>query len=194
MLGLLDRCRPTREHHLKIEHYFFSSPTTMLQGYNPYGIEFLRNSYLPKRDQQFTGPKRFFIKRVGLSREPMNAVQLEEFFEANGWTPINVVKLTFAQQVQLFHEADAIAGMFGSGFTNSIFCKSGCQVYSIMPDACGLDGFLDWISEMVGFSWHPLVIPCPYDYKFSVDLDQVKKWLSAVDESRSRHVTGLAAD
>jgi hypothetical protein len=179
LLGLWDRCRSTRKTHLQIERYFFSSPTTMLQGYNPYGIDFLRREFLPKRDRSFAGPKRFFVRRVALSREPLNAAKLEKFFEDRGWTPIDVVKLTFAQQIQLFHEAESIAGMFGSAFTNSVFCRPGCDVIPIMPTQFGLDGFLDWIGQVAGFNFRPLVIENDYTYRFSIDLELLEKFLKS---------------
>jgi hypothetical protein len=179
LLGLWDRCRLTTERHLQIERYFFTSPTTMLQGFNPYGIDFLRRSFLPKRDLAFSGPRRFFIRRLGLPREPLNLAEIEKFFEKRGWEPIDIVGLTFAQQVQLFHEAESIVGMFGSGFTNCVFCRPGCQAISIMPAEFGLDGYLDWIAQVVRFDWHPIVISCGYDYRFRVDLDCVAKHFDA---------------
>jgi hypothetical protein len=179
LLGLWERCRPTTEQHLKIERYFFSSPTTMLQCYNPYAIQFLRERFLLKRDRTFSSPKRVFVKRVGLSREPLNAGEIEQFFEKRGWTPIDVVKLTFAQQVQLFHEAESIAGMFGSAFTNCVFCKPGCEVIPIMPVEFGMDGFLEWIGQVVGYDLHPFVLANDYTYRFSVDLDALGKWLES---------------
>jgi hypothetical protein len=179
LLGLWDRCRPTTERHLEIERYFFSSPTTMLQGYNPYGIDFLRRGFLSKHDKSFSGPKRFFVRRVGLSREPLNAAELEKFFEDRGWTPIDAVKLSFAQQVQLFHEAESIAGMFGSAFTNCVFCKPGCEVIPIMPTQFGLDGFLEWIGQVAGFNFRPIIIENDYTHRFSVDLDLIEKHLGS---------------
>ncbi len=64
LLGLWERCRPTKERHLQVERYFFSSPTAMLQGYNPYGVDFLRREFIPRRDKTFVGPKRF-LRTVG---------------------------------------------------------------------------------------------------------------------------------
>lgn len=179
LLGLRERCRSTPEHHLQVDQYYFSSPTTMLQGYNPYGIRFLRNAFLPLRDKSVKAGKRIFLRRMGLSREPQNIVEVEKLFEDKGWTTVDIMQLNFAQQVQVFHEAEAIAGMFGSAFTNCVFCQKGCEVMSIMPIECGLDGFLDWISQVVGYNWQPLVIPGNYDFRFSVDLGLLQKWFNS---------------
>lgn len=179
LLGVLDRCRFTSEHHLEIERFYFSSPTAMLQCYNPYGINFLRQAFLPKRDQSFSTPKRFFIRRIGFTREPQNIAVVEKLFEELGWMLVDVMKLNFARQVQLFSEADAIAGMFGSAYTNCVFCRPGCKVVAIMPEEYGLDGYQEWIAQVVRFDWHPIFIPGSYTYRFSVDLELVKRSLAS---------------
>ena len=183
LMGLRERCRPATERHLQVENYCFSSFTTMLQGYNPYGIDFLRRTFLPKQDATYSGPKKIYLQRLGLSREPLNRMELEKCFTDHGWTVVDVMQLSFAQQIKLFAEADAIAGMFGSGFTNCVFCRPGCEVMAIMPVEFGLDGYLEWMAQVVGFNWHPLIISASYDYRFTVDLQPVKQWLAAHSSS-----------
>lgn len=179
LMGLWDRCRPSPEHHLKIERYFFSSPTSMLECYNPYAIKFLRETFLPKRDQTFHGPKRFFIRRSGLYRDAANALELEEFFAAKGWEAVSVEKLTFAQEIQLFAEAEAITGLAGSGFTNTVFCPPGCRVVQICPNMGNkFDGYLDWIQQVVGYDLRNIIVPCPYDLRqYRIDLDHLGREL-----------------
>ena len=46
LLGLSDRARPTPEIHLRLETYYFSSPTAMTGVNNPYAVKFLRQSFL----------------------------------------------------------------------------------------------------------------------------------------------------
>ena len=171
LMGLADRCRPSPEHHLKIERYFFSSPTSMLECYNPYAIKFLRETFLPKRDKSFKGPKRFFIRRSGLYREAANAAEVEEFFADKGWQPVAVETLTFAQEIQLFAEAEAFTGLAGSGFTNAVFCQPGCRVIQICPNIGNkFDGYLDWIQQVVGYDLRNIIVPCPYDLRYRIDL------------------------
>jgi capsular polysaccharide biosynthesis protein len=81
--------------------------------------------------------------------------------------------------VQLFHEAESIAGMFGSAFTNAVFCRAGCKIIPIMPTEFGLDGYLEWIGQVVGFDFHPIIIANDYTYRFAVDLVALKNRLSS---------------
>ncbi len=176
LLGLLDRCRFTSETHLEVERYFFSSPTTMLQGYNPYGVNFLRSALLPKRDPNYSGPKKFFVARTGSVRNPKNVADLHQFFTDIGWALVQPADLTFAQQMTLFSEAEAICGTVGSGLTNAVFCQPGCQILLLAQDFM-LDGWLDWISQVVKANYRFLICPSGYEHSIQPNLACVKDML-----------------
>jgi len=177
LLGLLDRCRFTSETHVEVERYFFCAPTAMLQCYNPYGINFLRSAFLPKADPHYSGPKKFFVARTGSVRNPKNVTELHDFFTRNGWALIQPAELTFAQQVKLFSEADAVCGTVGSGLTNSVFCRPGCQILLLAQDFM-LDGWLDCISQVVKADYHFLICGSGYRNVIQPDLGRVKEVLS----------------
>jgi hypothetical protein len=176
LLGLLDRCRFTSEIHLEVERYFFSSPTAMLQCYNPFGINFLRSAFLPKRDPHYSGPKKFFVARTGSVRNLKNMDELHDFFTRIGWALVQPAELTFAQQIKLFSEADAICGTVGSGLTNAVFCRVGCQILLLAQDFM-LDGWLDCISQVVEADYHCLICPSGYRHDIQPDLQRVKDLL-----------------
>ena len=48
-----------------------------------------------------------------------------------------------------------------------------------MPYDYGVDGFLEWIAQVVGHELHQMVVPGSYDYRFSIDLPAVKAELAA---------------
>ncbi|GEM_PF-677593 len=177
MLGLLERCRFTSEHHLELEHYYFSAPTAMLACYNPYGVEFLRRAYLPHRDRSFSGPKKFFIRRAGKARQPLNITEVERFFADRGWALVDLEKLGFRQEVELFAEAEAITGIGGSGFTNAVFCQPACSVVQIHARAEGfvLDGYLEWIQQVVGFKNRAILLNCDYDLRYMIPLEEIRR-------------------
>lgn len=175
MLGLLDRCRLTSETNLEVENYYFSSPTAMLDCWNPYAINFLRNSFLPKRDPNYSGPRKFFINRAGYTRTPKNAKEINDFFLGMGWALVEPGELTFAQQIKLFSEAEAICGTTGSGLTNAVFCQPGCQLL-LLATSFALDSWLDWISQVVKADYHFIICPSSYRNTVELDMDAVKNF------------------
>lgn len=159
MMGLWDRCRPTREQHLEIEHYFFSPPTSMIDCYNPYSIRFLRETFLPKRDPDYSGPRKFFFQRTSKHRPLANNDEVSEFFRRKGWAVVKDMDLNFAQTIKLFSEADALCSMLGSNMSNIMFCKPGCVVMQLVPDVW-MDGWIDWVAQAVESDYHSTVLPC----------------------------------
>jgi capsular polysaccharide biosynthesis protein len=47
---------------------------------------------------------------------------------------VDPATLAFADQVQLFSQADVIVGAHGSAFANLIWCRPGTRVVDLMPD------------------------------------------------------------
>ena len=130
MLGLIDRIRETKENHLIIEDYYFSSPPGMTGCTNPYVVNWLREKFLPYRALIET-PKRFFIKRKGKTRGIINQEEIAEYFISQGWAVIDLESLSFADQIAWFANAEAIIGEHGGGFANLVWCHPGCRAIEL---------------------------------------------------------------
>jgi Glycosyltransferase 61 len=178
LLGLLDRIRYAPEKHLLVENYFFASPTAMIDCYNPFGVNFLREKFLPLMDKNYSGPKKFLIHRANKSRGIVNEAEVYDFFCARGWEIIDTEKLTFAQEIKLFNDAEAVGGVFGSGFTNAIWCRPGCKLLPFVAD-CWLDGYVEWIAQVVGAEFHYRIFPSDHAMRAQVDLKTVGEMLRA---------------
>jgi Glycosyltransferase 61 len=134
MLGLLDRCRWTKEKHLRLENYYFSSPTTMIDCYNPYAVNWLRKTFLPPVNVVRPTPKRFFIRRFGNNRNMTNESKVLDLFRELGWEIIDAGEWSFPDQIWLFSNAEAICGIpapvlqmsFGAS-QDAVFWKSTVQ-------------------------------------------------------------------
>lgn len=176
LLGLQERIRYTPETHLTIENYYFASPTTMISCYNPYGIGFLRSEFLPKADPSYHGPKKFIIQRKGKSRGIKNEEEVNKFFRDRGWDIIDTEKLTFSQEIKLFSEAEAVCGILGSGFTNTIWCRPGCKVITLVADSW-LDGWAEAIAHVCKLQYSFAVFPSDHMMMATIDLEVVKKLL-----------------
>jgi hypothetical protein len=180
MMGLLERCRPTPERHLELERYYFSAPTSMIVCHNPYAVDFLRRTFLPKADPNYAPPKRLLLLRVGKGRVPVNSDEVNAFFEKRGWTLANPEALTFAQEIKLFAEAEAIVSMSGSGLTNIVFCRPECAVVQMAYDYW-MDGVNDWIAQVVKLrNYSSLVFPCDYSQRIYIDLKRLEAHLASV--------------
>jgi hypothetical protein len=179
LLGLMDRCRYTPETHVVVENYYFSTPTAMISCHNPYGVNVLRSLYLPKADTSYQGPKRFIIARKGKTRGIKNEAEVYDFFRGLGWEIIDTEKLTFAQEIQLFSQAEAYAGILGSGFTNGIWSSPGCKVLTFVASNW-LDGWVEWICKVNQLDYCWRTFPADESMVATVDLGEVKRMLEQV--------------
>lgn len=170
LMDVWNRCRLTPERHLEVERYFFSAPTSMITCYNPYSVDFLRSTFLPKRDPQYSGPRKFFFHRTGKRRAICNGDELCDFFRRQGWAVVKDMDLTFAQTVKLFSEAEAICSTLGSNMCNLMFCQPGCVVVQFVLDGWQ-DGFVDWIAQVTKLKYHSKVLPSGGKYMHRIVID-----------------------
>jgi len=180
MLGVWDRCRLTPEVHLEIERYFFSSTVSMLACYNPYMISFLRKTLLPKKDPNYSSPRKFFFLRTARRRPVQNIEEITGFFRSKGWAIVKDMDLTLAQTIKLFSEAEVLCSNQGSNMTNVLFCPPGCTVMHLVPDN-NLDGWIDWIAEVCQLNYHFSVVPCGGSdtTKIVIDLKHIEQFFAS---------------
>jgi capsular polysaccharide biosynthesis protein len=181
LLGVWDRCRPTPERHLEIERYFFSSPVSMIDCYNPYALKWTREALLPKRDAAYSGPKKFFLQRTSKRRPVENMDAVCDFFRSQGWAVVKDMDLTFAETIKLFSEAEAVCSVLGSNMSNVIFCPPGCLVMHLVPDIF-LDGWIDWIAQANELNYHAQVFPTggPASHRNFIDLELLRQFFDSV--------------
>ncbi len=184
LLGVWERCRPTPEHHLEIERYFFSSPVSMIDCYNPYAVDFARKTLLPKRDPNYSGPRKFFLQRTGKRRPVENMEEVCDFFRSRGWAVIKDMDLNLAQTIKLFSEAEAVCSNLGSNMSNVLFCQPGCLVMHLVPDIF-LDGWIDWIAQTNDLNYHFQVFPSGgiYSPKIVIDIKLLAQFFDSATAS-----------
>lgn len=177
LLGLTDRVRCTPESHIVVEDYYFSAPTGMISCCNPYAINWLRSALMPHTDRNYKGPRRFIIQRKGKTRGITNDSEVNDFFIKLGWVIIDTEDLTFAQEIELFKNAEAFAGVMGSGFTNGIWSSPHCKVIMFVPEN-RLDGWAEGIcaANQMDFYWK--TFPSDHADMITVDLQEVKRLLA----------------
>jgi capsular polysaccharide biosynthesis protein len=149
----------------------------MISCYSPYTVKWLRSAFLPHADKSYAGPKRFVIQRKGKTRGIKNEDEVNDFFTKLGWGIIDTEQLTFAQELQLFSNAEAITGIFGSGFTNAIWSPPGCKVITFVSDSF-IDGGVETHCVVNKLDYHWQIFPSDHELLATVDLGEVKKLLA----------------
>ena len=95
----------------------------------------LKEKFIKKDKQENKKlPKKFYIDRsdsisnVAKLRTIVNEEEVKDFLEKKGFSSIRLSDLHFADQVQLFNQADFVVGLHGAAFANMAFCKSKTKV------------------------------------------------------------------
>jgi Glycosyltransferase 61 len=151
-LNLGSRILETEATALRVENFYFSSPSSMTGCWNPYAVNFLRKSFLPFGSPPSDSlPKRFYILREGYTRKIANESEVRELFTANGWSLIAPEKLSIPDQIALFRDAEAIAGLHGSALTNLLWCPPSARVLEFVPNNF-MAGAFEWLARNNGLS------------------------------------------
>lgn len=179
-LGLAGRYRETNEPHLLVENYHFSSLTSMTGCCNPYAVDFLRKSFLPKADASYEGPRKFYILRRGWTRGVTNEDEVQALFKKKGWELISPENLSIPAQMQLFKQARAVCGLHGSALTNLLWASPGCRVLELCPSNF-LAGAFEWLARILDLPHAFLVCKSDSHYRAIVDFNALEAKLDTMD-------------
>ena len=178
LLGLAERCRWTREKHLRIEDYYFSAPTSMVVCHNPYAVQFLRSSFLSVVPRANT-PRKFFVRRTSFGRNMVNEEEVYAFFRELGWEIVDTAALKIAEQIQWFSGAEAVCAIHGSGTANMVWCQAGCKFVELFCSDY-LAGDQEWISQCVNVDYSFMIFPSDHRMNARVDLSALRTHLQSI--------------
>jgi capsular polysaccharide biosynthesis protein len=176
-LGVREQCVPTTATHLRVEDYFFSSPTAMTGGSDARAVEFLRSSFLGRADTAAETPRKVFVHRAGGRRGLVNESDVLDFMTQRGWTVVDTAALPMARQISLFAGADAVCGLHGAGLANLLWCRAGCRVFELAPSNY-LNGAYEGLAALVSAHHQFLVCEATADFKARVDLKELGSLLA----------------
>lgn len=100
--------------------------------------------------------RRIYLGRTGGGRKLMNSQEIESELEHYGFEVVYPERLTFAQQVRLFNEAEYIFGPNGSAFVNVIFCRQGSKIVSFAQNYPS--NFASWAQAMEQMGYRHLYV------------------------------------
>lgn len=102
---------------------------------HPFACSWLRKSFVA--GTQGHGPRRrLYITRRLARRHVTNESELEPILKRYGFEVVEAEKLSFAEQVRLFGQAEAIVGAHGAGLTNIVFAPATCMVFELFAETC----------------------------------------------------------
>jgi hypothetical protein len=112
--------------HLADHALYISIYDSVIPGFAMRAVkDLLPNPAAGNREQADEGSKIYLVRRG--ARSPRNVEQIEQFFLARGFRPVEPHKLSYNEKARTFAAADAVAGPFSSGFTNLAFCRPGTK-------------------------------------------------------------------
>ncbi|MFT3988291.1 glycosyltransferase family 61 protein [Aestuariivirga sp.] len=74
----------------------------------------------------------YLARRGNLRRALLNEDEIEQEAVAQGFRVVYPAEMTVAEQVSLFSRARGVAGPEGAAFTNTMFCRPGTRILSIL--------------------------------------------------------------
>ena len=107
--------------------------TTGRRRYPTWVSEKLREWFLPSNGKMLN-PRRLYVGRSAqYGRELSNEDEILRFLEPLGFEFVLPERLQFAEQVELFQQAEAIVAPHGAGLANIVFCRPGTVVIELFP-------------------------------------------------------------
>lgn len=73
-------------------------------------------------------PRQIYIRRNSSARRLVNGFEIEETLLARGFSIIEPERLSFAEQVQLFSQAETVVGATGAALANLVFCRPSARI------------------------------------------------------------------
>ena len=116
---------------------FIPSYPEAFTGIPTWSCNFLRSSLLVESQKERSLPPRAEGKKIYISRRDANSRRLTNESELidllvrNGFVVLELDRMSVAQQVLAFAEADVIIGPHGAGLANIVFCQKGTTVIEI---------------------------------------------------------------
>jgi capsular polysaccharide biosynthesis protein len=129
----------------------------------------------PTRSELRRRKRRLYVsRRAQTMRVMVNELALEAALIRRGFQIVRPERMSVADQIRLFSEAEVIVGPTGAGLTNALFAAPGCKVVEIQPE--NFASF--WVaafSRLLGLDWGGYIAPSPCDPKMAPWLARMRR-------------------
>ncbi|WP_071455509.1 glycosyltransferase family 61 protein [Gloeomargarita lithophora] len=120
-------------------------------------IDFLRETFLPHRDTNYSKIEKIYISRSKASRRRiLNEAEILDYLTPLGYVPCWLEDLSFLEQVSLFSQAKFVIGLHGAGLTNIAWCPPGGRLLEIFPSE-SIPSYYWVLASQVGVDYYYLL-------------------------------------
>jgi hypothetical protein len=122
-------------------------------------LEYVKNK-LFKTAQEKNINRSEFSRKIFISRKDapirkvLNEDDVFEMFQNLGFERYELSKLSVAEQIMLFHQAEIIVSFQGTGLANSIYCNKKVKIIEMFQGLC--DCTFWYISQILGLDYTPI--------------------------------------
>jgi hypothetical protein len=127
-----ERCVGLLNGHLEADRLLVPSYLSVPGSIRPWGARWLR-SRLGVEGRPIGKRKLWISRSRARYRRLLNESEILGILEPLGFEKVELETLSFRQQVDLFAQADVVAGPHGAGMTNLLFAPHGTRVLEIFP-------------------------------------------------------------
>jgi hypothetical protein len=81
-----------------------------------------------------TSKTKLYVSRASSTRSPKYELELIDLLGSDGWTCLELEKISIKDQIALFKGAAVIAGVHGAGLSNMVWASSSTQIIELSPN------------------------------------------------------------
>lgn len=156
MLGIdLTNLITLDDRYLQLEVLYLPSYIGQPGRIHPFACRWLRKKFLRGKEVG-EARRRLYLTRRTARRRVVNESELEPILARYGFEVVEAENLSLAEQIQLFSQAEAIAGPHGAGLTNIVFAPPGCKVFELFAETCVRPMYYQ-LADVIGQSYWYLV-------------------------------------
>lgn len=123
------------------------------------------------------GPRRLYVSRAKApTRRLLNEAKILEILRAFDVTTVYPERLSFAEQVRLFAQAELVIGNCGANLTNAVFSPRGVKIFALTTELMKDDFFWDLANLKAGkyFSLHGNAVVSNPNMRSDFEIDPVQ--------------------
>jgi hypothetical protein len=122
---------PLENRYLELEFLYFPSYVGTPGNPQKHVSEWMRDRFLGGSSLKRRDRRLYITRRAAGRRRLVNESEFEPILREYGFEIVEAAHLSLKAQVELFSEAEAVAGPHGAGLTNILFSPSGCKILEL---------------------------------------------------------------